>query len=304
MATVEANRRTLRTYGNWRQPTSPGLLGLGTVGTGLMFVALLIVIVVLMTTNILNVVVTAAVVGGMILLLTIRDADGRSVLSRNANRLAWRRRRAAERMCTAPARWGVQSGARTSSPAWRPSPGSPSTRTPTPVRDNLQPQREDVVDRDRDGAVIEELQAQAGTAARRAVAAALDQLEDAEPEDEPTLYFGSVDEFFRDYLRPNYRRRVDGSNTLWARDCWNYAEAVARLDALRRAWEHLRPDPATGMSVWFRDHAEHHMAVLLSPSGPFAGIGTGKNREHTNEKGQPLPYVKPPEGLFPRGALS
>ena len=53
------------------------------------------------------------------------------------------------------------------------------------------------------------------------------------------------------------------------------------------------------MSVWFRDHAEHHMAVLLSPSGPFAGIGTGKDREHTNEKGELLPYLEPPEGLFP-----
>ena len=40
MATAETSRRAVRTYGNWRQPTSPGLLGLGTVGTGLMFVAL------------------------------------------------------------------------------------------------------------------------------------------------------------------------------------------------------------------------------------------------------------------------
>ena len=78
MATVETSRRGVRTYGNWRQPTSPGLLGLGTVGTGLMFVALLIVIVVLMTTGIIQAFVTAAVFGGLILLLTIRDGDGRS----------------------------------------------------------------------------------------------------------------------------------------------------------------------------------------------------------------------------------
>lgn len=150
-----------------------------------------------------------------------------------------------------------------------------------------------------DPSVLEELQTQAGTAARRAVATALTRLDQADPEEEPSLYFGSVDEFFRGYLRPNYRRRVDGNNTLWARDWWKYAEAVARLDALWRAWEHLRLDPQTGMSVWFRDHAEHHMAVLLSPSGPFAGIGTGKDREHTNEKGDMLPYLEPPEGLFP-----
>ncbi|WP_216666160.1 DUF4913 domain-containing protein [Actinomyces faecalis] len=27
-----------------------------------------------------------------------------------------------------------------------------------------------------------------------------------------------------------------------------------------RSWEHPRQDPATGMSVWLRDHADHHMA--------------------------------------------
>lgn len=89
MATAETTRRGPRTYGNWRRPTSPGLLGLGTVGTGLMFVALLIVIVVLMTTGILEAFVTAAVFGGMILLLTIKNGDGRSLLSRTANRVAW-----------------------------------------------------------------------------------------------------------------------------------------------------------------------------------------------------------------------
>ncbi|WP_331274151.1 DUF4913 domain-containing protein [Arthrobacter sp. 162MFSha1.1] len=35
-----------------------------------------------------------------------------------------------------------------------------------------------------------------------------------------------------------------------------------------RAWEHLRPDGATGMSAW-SDHAAHHMSVLLDPGGPF-----------------------------------
>ncbi|MAP62368.1 MAG: DUF4913 domain-containing protein [Microbacterium sp.] len=149
-----------------------------------------------------------------------------------------------------------------------------------------------------DPTVIEELQAQAATAARRSVAAALDEL-DEPADEEPELYFGSVDEFVRGYLLPNYRRRVDGQRVLWAAQWWKYAEAVARLDALWRAWEHLRQDAQTGMSVWFRDHAEHHMSILLSADGPFAAAGEGKERENTNEKGQPLPYIAPPEGLFP-----
>ena len=155
------------------------------------------------------------------------------------------------------------------------------------------------VDTQLDPTVIKELQLQAATAARRSVAAALDELDQEPADGEPELYFGSVDEFVRGYLLPNYRRRVDGQRTLWAANWWRYAEAVARLDALWRAWEHLRQDAQTGMSVWFRDHAEHHMSVLLSPDGPFAAAGEGKDRENTNEKGEPLPYARPPEGLFP-----
>ena len=57
--------------------------------------------------------------------------------------------------------------------------------------------------------------AQAATAARRAVTAAMDALDEEEPADEePALYYGSVDEFVREYLVKNYRRRVDGERTV------------------------------------------------------------------------------------------
>jgi anti-anti-sigma regulatory factor len=36
----------------------------------------------------------------------------------------------------------------------------------------------------------------------------------------------------------------------------------AGLETLRRAWEHLRLDPATGMSVWFRVHVEPVLVVV------------------------------------------
>ena len=57
------------------------------------------------------------------------------------------------------------------------------------------------------------------------------------------------------------------------------------------------PDAATGMSVWWRDHADHHMAVLMDPDGPFATATEGE--ENTSKRGEPLPYVAPPEGMFP-----
>ncbi len=71
---------------------------------------------------------------------------------------------------------------------------------------------------------------------------------------------------------------------------------MIRLEALWRAWEHLRQDPATGMSVWWRDHPNHHMTVLMSPEGPFADAEGDTNQ---NKAGEPLPYVEPPEGMFP-----
>ena len=73
-----------------------------------------------------------------------------------------------------------------------------------------------------------------------------------------------------------YRRPLGGQAVTWCPEWWRHAEAIARLDALWRAWEHLRLDPATGMSVWFRDHADHHMAVLLSADGPFKGCKPDK----------------------------
>ncbi|QCU79696.1 DUF4913 domain-containing protein (plasmid) [Citricoccus sp. SGAir0253] len=118
------------------------------------------------------------------------------------------------------------------------------------------------------------------------------------PAEEPTLYYGSVDEFVREYLRHVYRRAVNGRSRVWAARWWEYDEAVIRLEGLWRAWEHLRLDPATGMSVWFRDHADPHMAVLMDPDGPFAAADPNTETNHAR-KGEPLPYQAAPEGLFP-----
>lgn len=117
----------------------------------------------------------------------------------------------------------------------------------------------------------------------------------AEPEgDEPQLFYGSVDEFVREKLSKTYRRQVgERTQHRWAAEWWRNAEAVSRLEALWRSWEALRLDPATGMSVWWRDHADHHMPILLSPDGPFA------KATDSNDTGGPLPYERPPEGLFP-----
>ena len=42
-----------------------------------------------------------------------------------------------------------------------------------------------------------------------------------------------------------------------------------------RAWEHLRLDPALGMSVLWREHADTHMATLTHPEGTFKACDPG-----------------------------
>lgn len=70
-----------------------------------------------------------------------------------------------------------------------------------------------------------------------------------------------------------------------------------RLEALWRSWEHLRLDPATGMSVWLRDHADHYLPILFSDYGP-----SGRSSDES-ALGDPLPYEPPPPGLFPSERL-
>jgi len=114
-------------------------------------------------------------------------------------------------------------------------------------------------------------------------------------ESAPALYYPNVEAFVRDQLAPTYRRELDSPSRTWCPEWWRHAEAIARLEALWRAWEHLRLDPATGISVWFRDHADHHMGVLLDVNGPFKGCSPGKGH---GARLDPLPHAAPPPGMF------
>lgn len=112
---------------------------------------------------------------------------------------------------------------------------------------------------------------------------------------EPQLAYPDAATWVREWLAHNYKRQISqGSGFVWAADWWRYPEAVSRLEALWRAWEHLRLDPATGMSVWYRDHADHHMRVLMDPKGPF-----GHHGDSTEDVTDPLPHEPPPRALFP-----
>lgn len=113
--------------------------------------------------------------------------------------------------------------------------------------------------------VLEQLRTEATEATRVAVESAASPDANGQAlEEPPQLYYGSANEFVRDYLRHVYKRKIDGQHTYWSAQWWRSAEATSRLEGLWRAWEYLRLDSSTGMSVWWRDHADPHMAVLMS----------------------------------------
>jgi hypothetical protein len=110
------------------------------------------------------------------------------------------------------------------------------------------------------------------------------------------MFYPNLAEFVRDTLATTYRRQLDvGAGVTWCPQWWRHPEAISRLEALWRAWEFLRLDEDTGMSVWWRDHADHHMPVLLSTDGPFHGCSPDGGH-HT--KVAPLPCEEPPVTFF------
>jgi len=118
----------------------------------------------------------------------------------------------------------------------------------------------------------------------------LEQQEAAEEQDEPQLQYNSVFEFYEGMIAPLLRDRlIRSQHQRWSSRWWTYPEAMLRLDALWRAYESLRQDPATGISVWLRDHYDHHMAILTSEDGPF-----GDSRDQA-KRGEYPPYDQPPE---------
>lgn len=115
---------------------------------------------------------------------------------------------------------------------------------------------------------------------------------------EPTTLYGSLDEWVREHLRKSYCPRIDGKNRIWSAQWWRYPEALIRLDAIWRAWESLRLDAATGLSIWWRDHADYHLNVLMNPAtSPFPAVY--EDAANTSERGEWLPYEAPPKELFP-----
>ena len=87
-----------------------------------------------------------------------------------------------------------------------------------------------------------------------------------------------------EYKRQTVPGRGDGLR--WCPRWWAHPLALDRLESLWRAWEALRLDPGTRLSVWYRDHFAPALADLTGADGPF--------RQPTPERVIHNPVATPP----------
>jgi hypothetical protein len=112
------------------------------------------------------------------------------------------------------------------------------------------------------------------------------------------LVYTNPIEFFADLLAPSYVREVnEGAQLAWCPEWYKHPEALIRMEAIWRAWEHLRLEPALGISTWWLNHADPHMRTLMDTEGPFKKCAYDGHKPHTPEKAA-LPHVVPEAGIF------
>ena len=79
----------------------------------------------------------------------------------------------------------------------------------------------------------------------------------------------------------------------WCACWWDHAEAIARLEAARQAWNALSTTGGTGLVTYFDYLDRVVLAVLTSDTGPFARCGP---RQHTADR--PLGHTPPPPEIY------
>jgi hypothetical protein len=118
----------------------------------------------------------------------------------------------------------------------------------------------------------------------------------AEPE--PELVYSSAVEFFADLLAQSYVREVnEGAAFAWCPEWYKHPEALIRMEAVWRAWEHLRLEPALGVSTWWLNHADPHMRILMDKEGPFKKCAYDGHKTPAPDR-TALPHKSPEAGIF------
>jgi hypothetical protein len=78
-----------RSYGNWTKPKTAGLLGLGSIGTAILFIGAGFSVIVTMASNILNGMVTGLIFALFLMAVAIKNRHGQSLLMRATARAGW-----------------------------------------------------------------------------------------------------------------------------------------------------------------------------------------------------------------------
>lgn len=117
-------------------------------------------------------------------------------------------------------------------------------------------------------------------------------------EPEPELVYSSAVEFFADLLSQSYVREVnEGAAYAWCPEWYKHPEALIRMEAFWRAWEHLRLEPALGVSTWWLNHADPHMCVLMDKEGPFKKCAYDGHKTPARDRNALL-HTTPEAGIF------
>lgn len=100
--------------------------------------------------------------------------------------------------------------------------------------------------------------------------------------------FGRLEDWLGEYFLPMFRRTLGGQYR-WCRQWWRHGEAISRLTALWHAWEVLRTQPGTGIGIWYREHLDHQLPVLMGARGPFYQCSEDTHREPHQAAADPVP---------------
>jgi hypothetical protein len=114
----------------------------------------------------------------------------------------------------------------------------------------------------------------------------------ASTDDEIELYYPNVEAWVTEEFTSIYAKAV-GGDFRWCPRWWEHTEAYLRFEALWRAWERLRLDPAFGMAHWYRDYFDISLSMIVGPRGPFSRCSPERH-----EPIRQLPVVPAPEGYW------
>jgi hypothetical protein len=78
-----------RSYGNWTKPRTAGLLGLGTIGTGVLFFGAVMTTIAIAIGGLGSAVLVALAFGLFLVAISVRDVHGQSALMKGAVRVGW-----------------------------------------------------------------------------------------------------------------------------------------------------------------------------------------------------------------------